>query len=602
MSRSLALCAALASVAFVACDAAPLDPCKGETGACVALYVDGSPAPINKLTIDVPELGPGKGTTAESAGQKLFSPPIAVGVLINESFLSTTPREVTFAVTGFANAEAKGAASKTVSIAANEHVVVRVTLTNDGVDLSASTDLAGVDQAGIDLRGADLTTVDASVIDQAMPELDLEGALLDLEQPDLLVEPDLAPACGNGKVESSEQCDDGNDDVDDGCAGCSRAPGWVCPAEGQLCVAAGCGDGLVAGTEQCDDGHNVNGDGCTGNCRIESAYKCPTPGQPCIPTVCGDGNREGSESCDDSNSLQFDSCDVYCQRIPNCSLGACDAVCGDGIKLGTEGCDDGNNIANDGCSPGCEVEGLWNCGLAAAPTYLYLPMQYRDFVKASDVTNGHADFEAFTGTAVVTGLVASTLGSDGLPVFASSVGSGSTTMITSSTTFNAWFHNSTKNKVINRNMSLPLGRQGSSQAWQYDTAAFFPIDNATGSWVTGGQEPTINCGGAHNLNFTSQSQYFFVYDASVPPFTIEIRGDDDIWVFINKKLVIDMGGVHSPATGTVTVDASKASELGLVDGQVYRADIFHAERRSCASNFRITITNPLLPRSVCTPK
>jgi fibro-slime domain-containing protein len=67
------------------------------------------------------------------------------------------------------------------------------------------------------------------------------------------------------------------------------------------------------------------------------------------------------------------------------------------------------------------------------------------------------------------------------------------------------------------------------------------------------------------------------------------KGDDDVWLFVNGRLAIDLGGVHGVMTGTVDLDQSAAS-LGITPGQTYRMDIFHAERHTWASNFRIETT------------
>jgi len=58
-----------------------------------------------------------------------------------------------------------------------------------------------------------------------------------------------------------------------------------------------CGDGRVEGEEECDDGERNGQDTCT---------------QECLLTVCGDGNREGSEQCDDGNEDGDDGCDASC--------------------------------------------------------------------------------------------------------------------------------------------------------------------------------------------------------------------------------------------------------------------------------------------------
>ena len=63
-------------------------------------------------------------------------------------------------------------------------------------------------------------------------------------------------------------------------------------------------------------------------------------------------------------------------------------------------------------------------------------------------------------------------------------------------------------------------------------------------------------------------------------------GDDDVFVFVNGKLALDLGGVHGPEAGTVDFDA-QAGDLGITTGNVYTLDVFHAERHTSMSNFRI---------------
>ncbi len=86
----------------------------------------------------------------------------------------------------------------------------------------------------------------------------------------------------------------------------------------------------------------------------------------------------------------------------------------------------------------------------------------------------------------------------------------------------------------------------------------------------------------HIHHFTTEIHTSFQYNGGE---TFTFTGDDDVWVFINKKLVIDLGGVHGNSPGMVALDT-----LGLTPGLVYPLDVFHAERHTVQSNFRIDTT------------
>lgn len=136
-----------------------------------------------------------------------------------------------------------------------------------------------------------------------------------------------------------------------------------------------CGNGIIEGTEECDDGNNINGDRCSADCNVE---------------YCGDNiQQEGlGEECDDGNFLDGDGCSSTCKReycgdgIKNIPTEQCDPpesssnycggytcledctcqggpglFCGDGmVNQAWEECDDGNNNDGDGCSSGCKIE------------------------------------------------------------------------------------------------------------------------------------------------------------------------------------------------------------------------------------------------------
>ena len=81
----------------------------------------------------------------------------------------------------------------------------------------------------------------------------------------------------------------------------------------------------------------------------------------------------------------------------------------------------------------------------------------------------------------------------------------------------------------------------------------------------------------HNYGFTMKIQATFEY---VPGQYFEFLGDDDVWVFINNRLVVDIGGQHAQVSGAVDLDT-----LHLVEGANYPFHIFYAERHISSSNF-----------------
>jgi fibro-slime domain-containing protein len=423
------------------------------------------------------------------------------------------------------------------------------------------------------------------------------------------------PVCGNGFVDVGETCDDGNTAGGDGCGtACTIEPGYKCAVPGAACAASACGDGIVAGTEDCDDGNTADSDGCSKLCTFEDGFACPTPGKACVATHCGDGKTEGTEQCDDGANQAFDGCSPTCEVEPVCSGGTCAAVCGDGLKFPGEECDDGNKRDGDGCSASCKLESGFTCNVVvtAPPGALTLPVVYRDFLPngyAGTIPAGyaaHPDFEQYN-PGLCAGLIQPTLDAENKPVLKNSKACDSTkTWMTSADSFKQWYRDGLKNasnllvnKRIDDTLTLKKQADGSyvfdSNDAPYSEGKFFPLETRGFAVETGMKDADQV---AHNFHFTSEFKYWFTFTAGTNP-TLEFRGDDDVWVFINNKLAVDLGGVHGAESGSITLDAAHATTLGLTDGGMYEITVFQAERHTTASNYKLTLRGFERARTEC---
>ncbi len=187
-----------------------------------------------------------------------------------------------------------------------------------------------------------------------------------------------------------------------------------------------------------------------------------------------------------------------------------------------------------------------------------------------DFTTSHPDFEQGNNVDDL-GIVAPDLGADGKPVYA---GNPTTPTTHGKATFDQWY-----NDAAGVNQNIPIKIQltkGGNGIYTYDNQAFFPIDG----------QGFGNEGNANNFHFTDEVHTQFTYQGGE---TFTFSGDDDLFGYINKKLVINLGGIHSAETKAVQLD-TVATELGLKKGQTYPLDLFGAERHVTQSHYRIDTT------------
>ncbi len=181
---------------------------------------------------------------------------------------------------------------------------------------------------------------------------------------------------------------------------------------------------------------------------------------------------------------------------------------------------------------------------------------------------GHVDFENKMGDD--RGIVQNQLGADGKPVYNSA---NSNPTVSSAASFYQWYHDDpTVNKTGSLQITLNPISSGST-IYGYTNNSFFPADGKLLNQTNGG----------HNFGFTTEFHTLFTYMTANND-TFNFAGDDDVFVFINGKLALDLGGVHASETGNFNLNNIKTA-FGLVDGSNYSLDIFQAERHTVASNF-----------------
>jgi fibro-slime domain-containing protein len=199
------------------------------------------------------------------------------------------------------------------------------------------------------------------------------------------------------------------------------------------------------------------------------------------------------------------------------------------------------------------------------------------------VRDFHADGANFEGavTGLRTGAVSTTL-SGSAPTLTAS---GATHISnTGAGAFDNWY--ARPSDLTSHTVTLNETSPGSG-VYAYATNAFFPIDDQLYG----------NEGNSHNYHFTYAISASFGYVEGAGQ-KFKFSGDDDVWVFFDDLLGIDLGGVHGTATQEVNLDTLFA---GTRTSGNYSFDFFFAERHLTGSNFSIETSLVLQDSSVPEP-
>lgn len=431
--------------------------------------------------------------------------------------------------------------------------------------------------------------------------------------------------CGDGIVASSEECDDANSGDGDGCsARCKLEAGTRCDGEPSTCSKTTCGDGKQEGSESCDDGNKVPFDGCSATCQAE-----PNCRDGACSSRCGDA-LVLNEACDDGNSKDGDGCSARCEVESGfmCTASSTTESRGAGNTLRVPaifrdfaeshpdfgiGCDglvrgivqdqlnaDGKPVlanAENACIQSAETFAEWYTSNANNATIVG-EITLFDNGKGGYVNRYGPNGEQWSGPRIFTNVVYGGPAGAGCSMCQPS---GAGQCFDPCTPWN------------DNNQSCC----GESSQQVYDgSPLFFPLDDSPDAltdmryraklpeqyghngWPF---EDTVNPGaGTHDFHFTTEVVYWFEYKSDTNA-VLDFTGDDDVWVFVNRRLAVDLGGVHVPENGTVTIDAASASRFGLTPNNVYEVRVLHAERKIEGSSFRLTLSGFDTSRSDCRP-
>lgn len=148
---------------------------------------------------------------------------------------------------------------------------------------------------------------------------------------------------------------------------------------------------------------------------------------------------------------------------------------------------------------------------------------------------------------------------------------------------------------------------GSEKFTVYDKpeSGFFPFDQKKVTSTGAGEAD-------HYFGLTMSANFYYPKDGKINgnDMVFEFSGDDDVWVFIDDKLVLDLGGIHGEVTGSINFATGRIDENGQETKDLFeiiedisepysnhKISFFYLERGNSDSNCMLKFNLPTIPEN-----